>query len=305
MSIVSAHHRSGTWVDGHYRNGFWVEGHHRGDTTVGEYERSEYGQVPVYDASWRLRSYTSSLTYPTTCWECGEPVFFYRSENGGCALFDELGWPWPIHECWQRHKDSLLHRVGAQLDDLGFDGRSYTQSRKPLKKTKQQQSIHLRGFVEKAVALENQSSPVVLRSCRGASALRLVAVRFVLHDRPDHFLRFYVPENHQELFAPYSIHEIEASWIKRGNRNLCLVTSTRILRAHTRPSGRAKSILELNRRCHYCNIELGTHAWGLDSEGNEECAYCGRMRFHLSSRVFLERVKRISQSRLSDSHDRI
>ena len=39
-------------------------------------------------------------TRHTECDECGSCVFFYRNtSNGGCAWFDELGPPWPLHEC--------------------------------------------------------------------------------------------------------------------------------------------------------------------------------------------------------------
>lgn len=34
---------------------------------------------------------------PTTC-KCGAEVFFIR-HNGGCVWVEELGWPWPKHEC--------------------------------------------------------------------------------------------------------------------------------------------------------------------------------------------------------------
>jgi len=37
--------------------------------------------------------------YPTTCPECGEPVFFYHDENDGRVFFDKLGDDWPKHYC--------------------------------------------------------------------------------------------------------------------------------------------------------------------------------------------------------------
>jgi len=36
---------------------------------------------------------------PTTCPTCGASVFFVR-HNGGSVWFDELGYPWPKHECF-------------------------------------------------------------------------------------------------------------------------------------------------------------------------------------------------------------
>jgi hypothetical protein len=33
------------------------------------------------------------------CRHCGQPVYFYRSPDGGSVFFDELGSPWPKHDC--------------------------------------------------------------------------------------------------------------------------------------------------------------------------------------------------------------
>ena len=46
-----------------------------------------------------------STTFCTSCWWCNVQVYFHRNANGGCVLFDKLGSPWPIHECWEIHKN--------------------------------------------------------------------------------------------------------------------------------------------------------------------------------------------------------
>jgi hypothetical protein len=41
-----------------------------------------------------------SHTNPNTkCRHCGQGVYFYRSPDGGSVFFDELGSPWPKHQC--------------------------------------------------------------------------------------------------------------------------------------------------------------------------------------------------------------
>lgn len=43
------------------------------------------------------------LTYPTKCFingGCAKPVFAHTNGHGDFVLFDELAWPWPIHECY-------------------------------------------------------------------------------------------------------------------------------------------------------------------------------------------------------------
>ena len=47
----------------------------------------------------------NTVTYPTKCSGCGEPVFFFRCDCGSAVFFDALGEPWPEHDCetsWTR-----------------------------------------------------------------------------------------------------------------------------------------------------------------------------------------------------------
>lgn len=41
----------------------------------------------------------NAVTWPTKCPGCGHPVFFFRCDCGSKVFFDELGDPWPIHDC--------------------------------------------------------------------------------------------------------------------------------------------------------------------------------------------------------------
>ena len=38
-------------------------------------------------------------TFPTKCRNCGDEVFFFSCTCGSRVFFDELGWPWPEHDC--------------------------------------------------------------------------------------------------------------------------------------------------------------------------------------------------------------
>ena len=72
--------------------------------------------------SWSIRNSSGRLAYTTACWWCGAQVFFYRSESGGCALFDYPGWPWPLHACWEEYREHTLDRVESELNSIGFNG---------------------------------------------------------------------------------------------------------------------------------------------------------------------------------------
>jgi hypothetical protein len=54
---------------------------------------------------------TRAGTWQTSCWWCGARVYFYRNDSGSCALFDELGYPWPVHGCWKSFRGSRLTSI--------------------------------------------------------------------------------------------------------------------------------------------------------------------------------------------------
>lgn len=73
-----------------------------------------HGHPPDCDCGWGGVFYDSnginyslqhwqrpdSHTHPNArCQHCGQQVFFYRSLNGGSVFFEELGSPWPKHDC--------------------------------------------------------------------------------------------------------------------------------------------------------------------------------------------------------------
>ena len=48
----------------------------------------------------------NTVTFPTKCPSCSEPVFFFRCDCGSAVFFDDLGEPWPEHHCetsWTRN----------------------------------------------------------------------------------------------------------------------------------------------------------------------------------------------------------
>jgi hypothetical protein len=51
-----------------------------------------------------MRRLGHPLTWKTHCFingGCGDQVFAHTNGDGDFVLFDSLGWPWPIHECYQ------------------------------------------------------------------------------------------------------------------------------------------------------------------------------------------------------------
>lgn len=89
------------WRDGHWRTSqsgitHWVEGHwvDRDVWDWNDWERDAWQS----GRRWTRNRLDDGIPN-ATCPVCGEEVWFYRNPNGGCAYFDDLGWPWPKHPC--------------------------------------------------------------------------------------------------------------------------------------------------------------------------------------------------------------
>lgn len=84
--------------------GFGGEGH-LGGGYGGGYSGAVFYR---YDSSMRqlARDLGYSVTFPTCCRYCGEDIWLFADPNGGFAIFDDLGPPWPKHECWGIHPES-------------------------------------------------------------------------------------------------------------------------------------------------------------------------------------------------------
>ena len=81
----------------HSVRGHWVSRDEWGKETRGGV--SIDAKASFLFGEFRRGKFGTSVTKPTTCPDCGDPVFFYRNECGGAVWFDSLGWPWPKHPC--------------------------------------------------------------------------------------------------------------------------------------------------------------------------------------------------------------
>lgn len=67
-----------------------------------------------------------SIIFPTDCRYCGQPIFLFSSPEGGFTIFDELGIPWPKHECWGVRRGARDYR--GNYDYTGLYRLPITQS---------------------------------------------------------------------------------------------------------------------------------------------------------------------------------
>lgn len=295
MAYVQSHARSGTWVSDHYRNGTFVSGHYRGYSHVSGHARgTSYSHATSSDDLARSRLLRSgSLIYSTHCWWCSERVYFFRSENGGCALFDLPRYPWPLHRCWLEYRSKCLGHLSRELAERAFDGQVYTLAASPLRPPRSESIFDAIVFVARE---SYRRAPVTrLRCRRGASSILLSCLRLGLLEQ-DRFVDCLIPQSSLALFPPFSLHQVTAQWIKQGGRWRCAILKTRRLESGRRPSGPTHQLLRLNRSCWTCGSSLDPPAkWGFDDVGHEECLSCSSMRASMTSHEFLRRLAAIAQ----------
>lgn len=216
-----SHKRRGHWVSPHYRDGIFVAGHFRSASTVNDFyvaptvtrTRSKL-VLPTTDKKDIDPLYFGNVTFPTSCWWCNDDVFFHRNKNGGCALFDELGPPWPVHKCWVDNKseqevvtESILKHYRAYLESVkktNFSGSKDSFS------TKKNENAR---FAFTGTVLESFYTEMVkLTSLKGEP---IVAAIFFEVD--GNIYKLFVPEDLSEYVAPNTSVKIGCITCNRGN----------------------------------------------------------------------------------------
>lgn len=222
-------------------------------------------------------------------------MYFFRDENGGCALFDALGPPWPIHDCWKDHvrRSSISSNIESRLEAVGFNGYFYKpQGIKVSKPRKGTEEIVLAGFVADNHALCQQPQVFRLRSHRRADSLLLVIMEVATEG---HLYPFVISEVAAKEIPNYSLVEIKGKWRKKGRHWYLLTTSLRRIDPNHR-RGKYRNQFALTGACIYCGYELAIETlWGFDNQGSEECCICGEMRGRMPCGSFLEHVKQLAR----------
>ena len=57
----------------------------------------------------------NTKTFPMSCKACGSRIFFFQCDHESRVLFDELGWPWPIHDCLSDTRPSTPEPTDEEL----------------------------------------------------------------------------------------------------------------------------------------------------------------------------------------------
>jgi len=254
--------------------------------------------------TWSLELLDRPLTHGTTCWWCGASVFFHRNEYGGCALFDELGWPWPIHACWEerrQERSEALEHVSQKLDADGFDGRIYKpRGRHRVRPLHGEVVCRVVGYVEENQCLYQTPRLIRLRAGRGCSSAPLAKVE--ISDGAGAIFPFLVDHPTAQRLDDYQLVTARGIWVRRALRWVLLATAIQLhqpLRGRARVSRPVRCLAVRSPiRCRHCGRRVpASDTWGFDPEYRFECSSCGSARRRMSASDFARLCRRVARTR--------
>lgn len=219
------------------------------------------------------------LWYATSCWWCRRPVFFFRNENGGCALFDESGAPWQVHECWRLHSEA--QRRGAQA----HYERQATQPRPPV-----HQAVPVDGETRVRVAgyvVRVQPEPVRFRRDPSTRTAAFASVHVC--DKQNRLYHLLVPEPGARKIVKLDAVRAPAAWLPRAGSWHLFADTVRLEGGLDRLAVAIPGApLALPALCAYCGDPVREDTeWGIDSGHRLECATCSGLRGRVSEEEFL------------------
>lgn len=98
-------------------------------------------------------------TWTTFCFingGCGEQVFAHTNGYGDFVLFDSLGWPWPIHDCYL---DRFCQSSGASANSYVIRADAIAEYRKADEKIPQVVSRRTTRDIRRMVAKDHLKEP--------------------------------------------------------------------------------------------------------------------------------------------------
>lgn len=238
------------------------------------------GYSGVISRRWKIDDTDSPLTFNTTCWWCDQPVFFYRNEYGGCALFDRLGWPWQLHSCWEEHREQQVYqkmRVRAALENADYDGTGYTVAGELVAAPRKEGAVvDVQGFIaDLAVSETSYAGDIEI----DANAPDWTQIQLATGD--DELYPFWLPSSWTELLHAYDQVRLKGKWLRQDGEPVLFASHMEVRSWNSRRK-LTRGIAALGNEvltCSYCGIRLyGDRDWGFDPKLRVECTTCCRMR---------------------------
>lgn len=270
---------------GHFRtsnNGVWhyVRGH--------DVERDDWG----HQTSWAVGAARRPITHPTQCWWCGAAVYFYRDQNGGCALFNELGAPWDVHSCWEAHRNEqdAAYRAEAALRDHNIEGPpdpdDYEQYVSPSR------GIQLWPFWGILLNIEDADA---WPGGWHEYSVELSQIQILFEDKV--YTSLTPSRIAEKATAGMPIRaELRCTYVSREPILLTTGLEQRDLKGRLLWRGSVAALANGPITCNYCGRRVRpAEGWGLTDRERVECGGCRLARGDLSPTQFIAVVRRIAR----------
>lgn len=254
----------------------------------------------LYESLGRDDDEPNKATRPTKCWWCGADVYYHTNGYGDSVLFDELGWPWQIHPCWEEHRRSALpRRRRVRLDEDDFE------------------DLYFAPFPagDEAVGTKRSLVGFILR--HGDSYLGSQSLGHDLLGEPvfkeieiavdnDTSYEALLPVAVANDIEDTAILEVDGVWAApHGNSHASLIVTRLVARAFDRrgPNELIKWTLgDPLAYCYGCGVDLSECdgrdglEWAFTEDLRPECSDCNAFRGDLEVEEFISRCKRVAEN---------
>lgn len=160
--------------------------------------------------------YAQPKTQPIKCWWCSSSVYYHTNGYGDSVLFNSLGYPWQIHECWQEHKDEIHHQKIETnvLQPYISDFVKTPTSQKSL-------TEKIIGYIIDNHIFHTNRETFTLSINGSISKYKWIYID--VSDEKERYFRFLIPSHLAYDYKNSSIVEILGQWIKKENRYILVV----------------------------------------------------------------------------------
>ncbi len=232
-------------------------------------------------------------TYTIPCWWCKAQVFYHTNGYGDSVLFDRLGYPWQVHECWELYREVRKDRAAKYerlRDQISLEENRRPSYRRPAPRTPENitylphaQSLSklqiLNGFVGSiSRGCGSDTSPF----CGNYDSSDLWCC-VQLEDGTDLGQGVWIPEARANLCEINKLVCIYCRFVPTFSIGRFVCVGTRIQHLNY-PAGRCTGVrlvrIGKSLRCRYCGESQAEiqGGWRFDEELRIECETCFEFR---------------------------
>jgi ribosomal protein S10 len=201
-------------------------------------------------------------------------VFFHTNGYGDCVLFDELGYPWEVHACWEMYRSehrAAMIELERSLQAAGYNGTFYRPTGSRVKPSQQETDLALSvvGYVADNHAF--YSEPEELHWSVNGDSESVPWVRFEVGVGDGQLYPFLLPRSLAKGVKDYVVVQVSGRWLEVEGTWLLIATSLVVIEYPNNTHNEYKIISKVERwydtgipciKCEAnkrCRIDLPMH----------------------------------------------